>query len=113
MLFKGGVLLKRGFFEVLNPDDKNKINPSDEELIKLYEARDYQNFISKAVSYGKNIIIAGETGSGKTTFMKTLIDFISLDDRIITKEMLKKSNSMNTKISCNYSILAKQKVQIF
>ncbi|EOG5831117.1 P-type DNA transfer ATPase VirB11, partial [Campylobacter jejuni] len=78
--------IKSGLFEDLNPDDKNKIKPSDEELIKLYEARDYQNFISKAVSYGKNIIIAGETGSGKTTFMKTLIDFISLDDRIITIE---------------------------
>ncbi|EAJ3816722.1 P-type DNA transfer ATPase VirB11 [Campylobacter jejuni] len=77
---------KSELFEDLNPDDKNKIKPSDEELIKLYEARDYQNFISKAVSYGKNIIIAGETGSGKTTFMKTLIDFISLDDRIITIE---------------------------
>ncbi len=49
-----------------------------QEIIKI--------FISKAVSYGKNIIIAGETGSGKTTFMKTLIDFISLDDRIITIE---------------------------
>ncbi|EOJ7731932.1 ATPase, T2SS/T4P/T4SS family, partial [Campylobacter jejuni] len=78
--------VKSGLFEDLSPDDKNIIKPSDEELIKLYKERDYQAFISKAVSYGKNIIIAGETGSGKTTFMKTLIDFISLDDRIITIE---------------------------
>jgi len=34
----------------------------------------------------KNIVICGETGSGKTTFMKTLIDFIPEDDRCITIE---------------------------
>lgn len=39
-----------------------------------------------AIENGKNIIICGETGSGKTTFMKTLIDFIPLDERIITIE---------------------------
>lgn len=44
------------------------------------------NLIKNAVKEGKNIVICGETGSGKTTFMKTLIDFIPLDERIITIE---------------------------
>ena len=35
---------------------------------------------------GKNIVIAGATGSGKTTFMKSLIDFIPVDERLITIE---------------------------
>lgn len=78
--------IKSGLFENLSPNQKEKIKPSDKELIDYYQAGDYQSFITKAVGYGKNIIIAGETGSGKTTFMKTLIDFISLEDRIITIE---------------------------
>lgn len=41
---------------------------------------------AEAVKNGKNIVICGETGSGKTTFMKTLIDFIPFTDRIITIE---------------------------
>lgn len=41
---------------------------------------------SQAVKNGKNLVICGETGSGKTTFMKTLIDFIPVEERIITIE---------------------------
>lgn len=45
----------------------------------------YEQLIN-LVKTGKNIVICGETGSGKTTLMKTLIDFIPLDQRIITIE---------------------------
>ena len=53
-------------------------NPKDEELLEIYEhlqeyeegAKKRVEFLRKAVRYGKNIVIAGETGSGKTTFMK-------------------------------------------
>ena len=41
---------------------------------------------SQAVTNGKNLVICGETGSGKTTFMKTLIDFIPKEERVITIE---------------------------
>lgn len=44
------------------------------------------DLLKTAIQAGKNIIICGETGSGKTTFMKTLIDFIPLEERIITIE---------------------------
>ena len=44
---------------------------------------------AEAVKNGKNIVICGETGSGKTTFMKTLIDFIPFTDRVITIENAK------------------------
>ena len=40
----------------------------------------------EAVRNGKNIVVCGETGSGKTTFMKTLVDFIPYNERIITIE---------------------------
>jgi len=40
----------------------------------------------EAVKNGKNIVVCGETGSGKTTFMKTLVDFIPYNERVITIE---------------------------
>lgn len=52
-------------------------NSLDESLAQLLKV---------SIENGKNIIICGETGSGKTTFMKTLIDFIPLEERIITIE---------------------------
>ena len=58
-------------------DDYITMGALDGELAKIF---------SQAVHDGKNIVICGETGSGKTTFMKTLIDFIPLTDRIITIE---------------------------
>lgn len=48
--------------------------------------KEFANNLGEAIKNGKNVVICGETGSGKTTFMKTLIDFIPLDDRIITIE---------------------------
>ncbi len=43
-------------------------------------------FLENAVRYRKNIIISGGTGSGKTTFLNVLSDFIPHDERIITVE---------------------------
>ena len=36
--------------------------------------------------YRKNIVVAGATGSGKTTFMKSLVQHIPADERLITIE---------------------------
>lgn len=76
---------KSGLFESIKDKDNSK-SSKDIELIELYKAKNYKDFITKAVNFGKNVIICGETGSGKTTFMKTLIDFIPTDERIITIE---------------------------
>ncbi|NDJ28065.1 P-type DNA transfer ATPase VirB11 [Campylobacter sp. MIT 12-8780] len=77
---------KSGLFENVEHKDNNAISPKDKELLELYNKGDYKNFIAKAVGFGKNVVICGETGSGKTTFMKSLIDFIPVDERIITIE---------------------------
>jgi type IV secretion system protein VirB11 len=42
--------------------------------------------MEKAVEYGKTIFIVGETGSGKTTYMKTLLHYIPLHLRLVTIE---------------------------
>ena len=77
---------KSGLFESIKDFDKKETNPKDSELLELYKQRKYKDFLAKAVSFGKNIVICGETGSGKTTFMKSLIDFIPIEERIITIE---------------------------
>ncbi|NTW05557.1 MAG: CpaF family protein [Peptococcaceae bacterium] len=43
-------------------------------------------FFEYAVKSGCNIVIAASTGAGKTTFLKTLCDFIPKEERIITIE---------------------------
>lgn len=48
--------------------------------------RDAVDFLEKLVCSGYNIFISGGTGSGKTTFMNALSNFIPKDERIITIE---------------------------
>ena len=75
-----------GFFNHIVHENEKQRTPRDKELLHHYHNNEWESFITKAVSYGKNVVISGGTGSGKTTFMKTLIDYISTDDRIITIE---------------------------
>ena len=58
-----------------------------EKLIK-YESidRETANFLTILVKSGYNIFISGGTGSGKTTFLNALSEFIPEDDRVITIE---------------------------
>ena len=44
------------------------------------------DFLKKLVRAGYNIFISGGTGSGKTTFLNALSEFIPEDDRVITIE---------------------------
>lgn len=73
-----------GVFDNVVTDDG--LSHEDIQLKRLLKSGDYRNFIELAIKTRKNIIISGATGSGKTTFMKTLLDLISYDERIITIE---------------------------
>ncbi len=76
---------KEGFFaQILEGGDT--LTPHDEELLELRSKRDYAEFFRKAVLYKKNIVVAGATGSGKTTFMKALVHHIPQDERLVTIE---------------------------
>jgi type IV secretion system protein VirB11 len=74
-----------GFFEKVR---SNITLPDSAEidLLKLKEKGDYESFFQQSILQSKNIVVAGETGSGKTTFMKALVGSIPIDQRIITIE---------------------------
>ncbi|MEP6898588.1 MAG: P-type DNA transfer ATPase VirB11 [Rhodanobacter sp.] len=74
-----------GFFdEILEVG--HGISEPDRELLELRAARRYADFFRKAVINKKNIVVSGATGSGKTTFMKSLVHHIPADERLVTIE---------------------------
>lgn len=76
---------KQDFFKYIKPIAVD-LSPDEIELLQLKEQHDYVNFLRRAVQLEKVIVVAGETGSGKTTFMKALMQEIPTDQRIITIE---------------------------
>ncbi|WP_434779719.1 P-type DNA transfer ATPase VirB11 [Neisseria sp. Ec49-e6-T10] len=74
-----------GFFAQI-VETKGVLSEHDQELIELKNSRNYAEFFKKAVSYKKNIVVSGATGSGKTTFMKSLVNHIPMKERLVTIE---------------------------
>ncbi|MBI5792578.1 MAG: P-type DNA transfer ATPase VirB11 [Rhodocyclales bacterium] len=58
----------------------------ERQLLELNGAKQYGEFLRQAVLERKTIVLAGATGSGKTTFMKALAEEIPHDQRLITIE---------------------------
>ena len=70
------------------------IDPVDVELTKALDEKDYFSFFKLAVMSGtKNLVIAGATGSGKTTFMKALVYKIPEQERLISIEDVRELDS--------------------
>ncbi|HDK6220008.1 TPA: P-type DNA transfer ATPase VirB11 [Klebsiella quasipneumoniae] len=65
---------------------KERTESKDDELSRYYHNGEIPRFMEKAVEYGKTIFIVGETGSGKTTYMKTLLHYIPPHLRLTTIE---------------------------
>lgn len=76
---------KQGFFDHVI-DTTDGLRPQDRELKALLLDKNYAQFMKKAVEFRKTIVVAGGTASGKTTYMKMLIDLIAQHERIITIE---------------------------
>ena len=87
---------EQGFFDKIAPVSTSR--SGDDELEELYVSMLDENlrqtdrvwarrkFLTRAVELGRTVVIAGGTGSGKTTFMKALMQSIPVDQRIITIE---------------------------
>lgn len=58
----------------------------EQHLKQLLAAKRYEEFFRQAVAHRLNIVVAGATGSGKTTFMKSLVTEIPKTERLITIE---------------------------
>ncbi len=58
----------------------------DAELQALLDSGEMKTFFSKAVKAGRNIVISGGTGTGKTTFLNALLKEIPETDRLIVIE---------------------------
>jgi type IV secretion system protein VirB11 len=62
------------------------LSARDVALVDRLQARDLAGFLRSAVQDRRNIAVVGDTGSGKTTLMKTLCQHIPREDRIVTIE---------------------------
>ena len=76
---------RQGLFEKIVPAS-DEISAADKDMLRLLHEKKYREFLTAAIDYRKNIVVSGATGSGKTTFMKTLLSLISHEERIITIE---------------------------
>lgn len=69
------------------------------------EEEQIQNFLKKLMIEKKNILISGSTGSGKTTFMRALLNEIPLDEHVIiledTHEIMTVSKNQTSLLSHN------------
>ncbi len=58
----------------------------EKNLIELKDQGRIREFLELAVLSRQNIIVSGSTGSGKTTLMKSLIDLVPNDERLLSIE---------------------------
>jgi len=58
----------------------------DNQLVTYLQENQFDKFFIEAVRNKKNIAVVGDTGSGKTTFMKSICQYLEKNERIITIE---------------------------
>lgn len=65
---------------------RRDLGSDDLRLVELLETNRLADFFAEAVLAKKNIAVVGDTGSGKTTLMKTICQSIPRAERLITIE---------------------------
>src|ERR1700723_909160 len=76
---------RRGIFRGTRQSGQ-KLDGTEEELLRLLASSDYGAFMRLAVHSRQNILVSGPTGSGKTTWTKALIREIPSHERLISIE---------------------------
>lgn len=61
-----------------------ELGPHESELLAHRDAGRYAEFLRLAVRTCQTIVVSGKTGSGKTTFMKGLVEEVPSHERLIT-----------------------------
>lgn len=80
-----------GFYQQIKPfyldcGSDTLQSADDKALLALYHQQQWEAFIAHAVTFKKNMVIAGETSSGKTTFLNACCNHIPAHERLITLE---------------------------
>lgn len=60
--------------------------PFEQDLVALKARGQHAEFLRMAVRHHQTIVVSGKTGSGKTTFMKGLVEEVLWSERLITIE---------------------------
>ena len=78
-----------------SPNKKSKlfIRLLQKNIINLNEYKEHSQFLKNAMTKKKNILIAGATGSGKTTFLNSLINELDQNEHLIIIEDTQELNS--------------------
>lgn len=95
--FKLDDFVRQGYFAntrhefMVMPDEKRQqmkelLNPEQLEMWELAQAGRWVEFLEMAVKEYANILISGATGTGKTSFLRGLIELIPTDERLLTVE---------------------------
>jgi len=74
-----------GLFDRVRPM-KSGLSVAEIQLVDLLSRGCHMEFCRLAVKSRMNIVVCGATGSGKTTFMKSLVREIPMGERLITIE---------------------------
>lgn len=72
--------------ELTQRHDFRRLTSAEAELLALKRDGRMREFLEKAVINHRNIVIAGKTGSGKTTFARSLIERVPSTERVVTIE---------------------------
>lgn len=74
-----------GLFERIVPLS-NDLLPHEQQLLALLDERRHAEFFRLAVRHHQTLVVSGQTGCGKTTFIKGLVEEIDAHERLITIE---------------------------
>lgn len=76
---------EQGFFDECE-DFTDELNHDEKTLLELKQGRRFKEFLELAVASRKNIIVSGSTGSGKTTFFRSLLKLVPDGERLLSIE---------------------------
>ena len=80
---------KEGLFDrtaIVSRTPESGLLPFEHELADLNHRGRYAEFLRLAVKKHQTIVVSGKTGSGKTTFIKGLVEEVPRHERLITIE---------------------------
>ncbi|SEF11233.1 type IV secretion system protein VirB11 [Burkholderia sp. WP9] len=66
--------------------DSLKLTPFEEEMTALRDRGDITGFLKAAITGKLNVAVAGATGSGKSTFTRTLLKYVPRRERVLILE---------------------------